>query len=91
MAITVGLACLVLVLLFARFQSGAEARIEDLSDQQRLGLYRRTLADLELCSSDAGKALAEHCVHQAKLITRFAECDARCLQLAAPWQKVPSR
>ena len=91
MAITIGLASVVVALLFSRLTAQSEARIEDLSSQQRLELYSRTLADLELCATDAGKALGEHCAHQARLISQFAECDQHCRKLAAAWQSLPSR
>ena len=91
MAVAVGLTCLVVVLLFSRARSTGEARIESLSAAQRLELYERTLADLELCAGNAGAALSDHCMHQAKLAVKFSECDAHCKELASPWQTLPSR
>jgi hypothetical protein len=90
-AVAIGLTVLAGAVMFARIESAGEPRIEHLSDEQRIALYHRTLADLELCSSGAGEALANHCAHQAKLISQFAECDAHCRKLAGTWQKLPSR
>ena len=90
-AITIGLSCVVGVVLFSRFNSRSADRLESLSTEQRLSLYRRTLADLELCAGEVGEALKNHCAHQASLIARFAECDGHCRTLAARWQTRATR
>ena len=90
-AITIGLIAIVGVVLFSRYNSTATDRLESLSTEQRLALYRRTLADLELCAGDVGELLKNHCAHQASLIARFAECDEHCRSLASRWQRRPTR
>jgi hypothetical protein len=78
------------VVLWGKFESKSQAQLDRLSAEERHALYRRTLADLELCAT-AGTSMADHCAHQADLILEFPECDAVCQKLAAPWETVPSR
>jgi hypothetical protein len=84
-------AFMVAVLLWSRWGSRGEAQLERLSGEQRRALYDRTLADLELCATNAGAALADHCAHQAELILKFHECDESCQELARAWQNALTR
>lgn len=84
-------AFMVAVLLWSKWGSRGEAQLERLSGEQRRALYDRTLADLELCATAAGAALADHCTHQAALVVKFHACDAACQELARPWQGLPTR
>ncbi len=78
-------------LLWKNWGARGEVEVDRLPPAERHALYERALADLALCAAGAGEALADHCAHQAQLVVKFPECDARCRSLAEPWRATPTR
>jgi hypothetical protein len=81
----------VATVLLAKWGSRGEAQLEQLAEPARRALYYRTLADLELCATSAGRALGDHCTRQAEFIQGFPECDAACQSLVRSWVRIPTR
>ncbi len=66
-------------------ESDATAGVRELTPAVRLGLYRRTLEEVEtLCRDPAASAgiLHDHCVAQAHFVEQLAECKDACRQSA---------
>jgi hypothetical protein len=90
-AMVLVLALIAAALLWTKWGGRSEPRLDQLPAADRRALYERTRADLELCASGAGAALADHCAHQAELIVAFPECEASCQSLAGRWRSTPTR
>jgi hypothetical protein len=66
------------------WQTGQEERaIADMSQNERIEFYQRTLQNLTaVCADHDDERLADFCREQAELAVRFPECDSSCADLA---------
>jgi hypothetical protein len=73
--------------------AGDEKRaLRALPDQQREGLYQRTMENLRtICDPVAPKSLREYCRAQAGFALQFDECDASCRETARRHLTIPQR
>ena len=84
----------VLVVVFAWWWSATAERraVRSLPEPERLGLYRRTMENLEtVCEPAAPRSMRDFCRRQAEFATHFPECDRACQEIAHRHLALPTR